>query len=67
MGSFESSLSRVRASLGLYTGATKRKKQERDKRPRDGQNELQQRLHFSFLLLVIIIHQQPESYVGASD
>jgi hypothetical protein len=41
MGSFESSLSRVRASLALYTGTTKRKKQERDKRPRDGQNELQ--------------------------
>ena len=41
MGSFESSLSRVRASLALYTGTTKRTKQERDKRPRDGQNELQ--------------------------
>jgi hypothetical protein len=43
MRGFEARFSRVKASPGLYTGMPKRKRQECDKCPRDGQNELQQK------------------------
>jgi hypothetical protein len=43
MGGFKVRSLRLNAFLALYIGMPKRKSQERDKRPRDGQNELQQK------------------------